>query len=104
MERYKILMTIPAINDLREIAAYISNDLKESITAQKLIDKMEKAVTSLAEIPTRHGLVADKRLARRGIRKLLVDNYLVFYVVSGQDATVTVIRILYSRRDWEHLL
>ena len=59
---------------------------------------------SLAEMPTRYAMVADEHLAAQGIRKLPVENYIVFYVVSEQDKTVTVIRILYGRRDWEQLL
>lgn len=52
---------------------------------------------SLSEMPTRHALVVDERLAVLGIRKLPVENYIVFYVISEKDMAVTVLRILYSR-------
>ncbi|UNC93970.1 type II toxin-antitoxin system RelE/ParE family toxin [Candidatus Contubernalis alkaliaceticus] len=38
------------------------------------------------------------------MRRLIVENYIVFYMISEKDEIVMVIRILYSRRDWEHLL
>ena len=97
-------MTEPAADDLRSIAQYIADELLEPDIARKLVGKIKEAVMSLAELPTRHALVADDCLAAQGIRKLLVENYVVFYVISKKDETVTVVRILYGRRNWEHLL
>jgi toxin ParE1/3/4 len=34
----------------------------------------------------------------------IVENYIVFYVVSEEDDMITIIRISYGRRNWEHLL
>ncbi len=97
-------MTEPAANDLQSISGYIADELLEKAIAKKLIGKIKDAVMSLADMPSRHALVGDQRLAAQGIRKLIVENYIVFYVITAKDETVTVIRILYGRRDWEHLL
>lgn len=104
MKGYEVLLTEPAAEDLEDIARYISIELKDSVAALKLIQKIRKAVMSLVQMPTRNRLVADERLAEQGIRKLAVDNYLLFYVISEKDQTVTVVRILYGRRDWLNLL
>ncbi|MGQ9778732.1 MAG: type II toxin-antitoxin system RelE/ParE family toxin [Bacillota bacterium] len=104
MKSYKVLITRPAIEDLRSIADYIATELKEPSTAKKLIGKIKEAIMSLGEMPARHPLVADEDLAAQGIRWLMVDNYMVFYVVSEKNRTVVVIRILYGRRDWINLL
>ena len=97
-------MTKNATNDLIEITKYISNELLAPYTAKKLLKNIRVAVTNLAQMPTRHALVNDKKLALQGIRKLLVDNYIVFYIVSEESNTVKVVRILYSRRNWADLL
>lgn len=104
MKRYKVVMTQPAMDDLQATARYISKELKEPVTAQKLVTKKRDAVMSLSDMPTRHALVTDERLAVLGIRKLLVEKYIVFYIISENDMVVTVVRILYGRRDWEQLL
>jgi toxin ParE1/3/4 len=104
MKRYRILMTEPAAEDLLKIAEYIARELREPATAQKLVGKIKEAVMSLVEMPTRYATVAGERLATQGIRKLPLENYIVFYVISEKDGTVTVVRILHGRRDWEHLL
>jgi toxin ParE1/3/4 len=59
---------------------------------------------SLTQMPTRHATVADERLAAQDIRKLPVEKYIVFYVVSETEGMVTIVRILYGKRDWEDLL
>lgn len=104
MKRYRILLTEPAAEDLLAIAAYMAQELREPVTAQRLVGKIREAVMGLAVMPTRYATVADGYLAAQGIRKLPVEHYIVFYVVSEKDAMVTVIRILYGRREWEHLL
>ncbi len=103
-KRYKVLMTEPATGDLLATARYIAKELKEPAAAKNLVEKIREAVMSLSEMPIRHALVTEERLAFLGIRKLPVDNYIVLYVVSETDTVVTVVRILYSRRDWEQLL
>lgn len=104
MKSYKVLITQPAANDLQSIAGYIANELREPAAAKKLVGRIRDAVMSLAELPTRHALVADGRLAVQGIRKLIVGNYIIFYIVDERATIVTVVRILYSRRDWASLL
>lgn len=104
MKRYRILMSEPAVEDLQQTAEYISKVLREPATARKLVGKIKEAVMSLADMPTRHALVNDECLAAQGIRKMPVENYIVFYMVSERDGTVTIIRILYGRRAWELLL
>lgn len=104
MSIYDIQITEPAEEDLYEIGAYISKELLEPETAKNLISKIAIGINSLDDMPLRNALAADKRLAYKGIRKIMVDNYIIFYIVTEESKTVTIIRILYSRRDWLNLL
>lgn len=97
-------MAEPAVIDLKQIARYVSKELREPLIAQKLVGRIKETVMSLSNLPTRHALVEDKRLAILGIRKLTVDNYIIFYIVSENDSTVTIVRVLYGRRNWLNLL
>ncbi|NMM65082.1 type II toxin-antitoxin system RelE/ParE family toxin [Clostridium sp. P21] len=104
MSTYNIQITEPAEEDLYEIGVYISKELLEPETAKKVISKIAKEINSLADMPLRNALVVDERLAYNGIRKIIVNNYIIFYVVNDESKTVTIIRVLYSRRDWLNLL
>lgn len=52
----------------------------------------------------RNALVADEMLAYKGIRKIMMDNYIVFFIVNEESKIVTIVRILYGRYDWMNLL
>ncbi len=104
MSKYRIEITEPAEKDLYEIGLYIARELLEPSTAKKVVGKISDAILTLEELPLRNALVTDERLALRGIRKIMVDNYIVFYVISEEQKTVTVIRIQYGRRDWINLI
>lgn len=104
MNRYHIDITEPAENDLREIGHYISRELLEPIIANKVVKKIGAAILTLEELPLRNSLVNDEKLSKLGVRKLLIDNYIVFYMVSEEQKAVTIIRIVYGKRDWSNLI
>ena len=104
MSDYNIEITKPAEIDLHEIGKYISKELLETDKAVEVIDKISGAIFKLEEMPLRHAIVAEDKLASQGIRKFIIDNYIVFYIVNEEDKMVTIIRILYKRRDWINLL
>ncbi|MCH5139182.1 type II toxin-antitoxin system RelE/ParE family toxin [Clostridiaceae bacterium UIB06] len=104
MSTYDIQITEPAEKDLYEIGAYISKELLEPDIAKKVILEIAKGINSLEDMPLRNALIDDERLSYKGIRKIMVDNYIVFYIVTEESKTVTIIRILCGRRDWMKLL
>ena len=104
MTYYNIVITKPAESDLQEIADYIAKELKTPTAAKQVIAKIGSAIIDLEQMPLRNALVSDEKLASQGIRKQLVDNFIVFYVVSEWNETVTIIRILSGRRNWLNLL
>lgn len=100
---YRLVITELAEADFRDIANYFANELLESETARKMIATIAEAISQLEQMPFRYGLVRDERLATKGIQHLNVDSYIVFYVISGKEGTVTIIRILYGKRNWSNL-
>ncbi|WKY49080.1 type II toxin-antitoxin system RelE/ParE family toxin [Eubacteriaceae bacterium ES3] len=104
MATYRIDISKPAENDLRDIILYISSQLSAPMTATKMMDTIEEALLSLAEMPEKYPLVRDESLSSMGYRKLLIKNYIAFYTIDELLKVVNVERILYARRDWLRLL
>ena len=50
------------------------------------------------------GYVLDEPLKVRGYRKLIVDNYIVFYLINELEKQVVVMRILYGARHYQNLI
>ena len=103
MLEFRVLLSREASADLENIADYITFTLREPATARQQISKLRTAIESLQVLPIRHGLVQDSYLAAQGIRMLPVHNYLIFYFVQEETKTVTVLRIVHGRRDWNYL-
>lgn len=104
MKRYNLAIAEAAEADLDGIADYISYELKEPTTALKQLARIEEAMATLEELPERHSLVQDRYLAAKGIKKLPMDNYLIFYTVNKSTNTINIVRVLHGRRDWESIL
>ena len=101
---YKIRIVKPAQTEIREIYRYITEQLKNPAAARRLISLIDKEIQSLKENPGRFALVSDPYLASKGYRKIVVRNHLVFFIVREKEQVVSVMRVLYGRRDWMTLL
>lgn len=96
---YKINLTPKAQSDLNEIFKYITVDLQSIQNATGLLDRLEKAISSLEQMPERYRVYDKEPWRSRNLRIMTVDNYLVFYIPNNEERTVTVIRIMYGGRD-----
>ncbi len=104
MEKYRVDVSEPAENDLRDIVRYISAQLTAPMTALKMMGIIEEAITNLAAMPQKCPSITDERLAMMEYRKLLVKNHVVFFMINEKLKIVNVERILYVRRDWCRIL
>ena len=104
MANYRVDVSEPAENDLRNIVRYITVQLSAPMTASEMLNTVEEAITGLAVMPQKYPPVTDERLAMIGYRKLLVKNHIVFFAIDEKSKAIDVERILYARRDWHHIL
>jgi plasmid stabilization system protein ParE len=104
MAKYNIDISEPAENDLRDIVLYIFTQLSAPTSAIKIMNEIEEAIQALSDMPQRCPLLTDERLASIGYRKLIVKNYIVFFTINETTKVVDIVRILYARRDWQHIL
>lgn len=102
--KYRVDISAPAENDLRDIISYISADLEAPTTALNMLETIEKALNSLETMPYAHPKVRDERLCSMGYRILIIKNYIAFFTVNEDKKVVDIERILYSRRDWKRVL
>lgn len=93
-----------AKQDLENIYTYISKELCNPEAAKKLIITIEKGLTQVREIPFSCPKIANVPVKNREIRKLVVENYIIFYLANEQDKQIEVVRILYGMMDYQKIL
>ena len=104
MVKYRVDVSEPAEEDLRDIVRYISSQLSAPITAMKMMETIESALSKLTDMPHGYPIIRDDRLASMGYRRVDVKNYTAFFTINEKEKVVDVERILYARRDWANLL
>lgn len=100
MGPYRVKIYPQAKRDFEEIIDYLNTLSPQA--ASRYYDLLVQQIMSLSQMPERCPHPKDLALTAKGYRYLIVENYLVFFVVIGD--TVQIRRILYGRRDYRLLL
>jgi len=99
-EPYEIRYLSTAENDLIDIFEYIKKDNPTAAISQ--LEKFDNLISQLALNPYLGVIPKDERLKKLGYRMLIVNKYLVFYVVKTE--TVQIRRIIHGSRRYSFLL
>lgn len=97
-------MTPKASDDLDNIYRYISEELFAISAATNILKRLEKEILRLKEFPFSCNFVADDYQKNKNYRKLIVDNYIVFYLINEEKEQVIIMRILYGKQKYDNLL
>ncbi len=88
--------------DMESIFAYISDELKNPSAAAGLIDDFEKAFENVCAFPESCPLVDNEYVNDKALRKLIVDHYIAFFRIAGNE--IQVVRVLYGMRNYQDML
>lgn len=89
-----------AVRDLEEIFDYIARDKPGA--AVSLLEQFDRTISQLTEQPKLGVVPKDDRLKRLGYRMLIIESYLVFYVIKSES--VQVRRIIHGARKYGFLV
>ena len=101
---FNVVTSIQAEEDLRGIFEYIAFELLSPENAEKQLERLEKQILSLDEMPERFPRYGKEPWHSRGLRFAAVDNYIVFYLPDVEEQVVTILRVMYSGRNIEEQL
>lgn len=95
---YEVEISTQADLDLRMIYEYIAFALKSPMNAFNQLDRLEKNIMDLRQMPERFHRYEKEPWYSRGLRVMYVDNYCVFYITNSKNI-VSILRILYGGRN-----
>ena len=98
--KYEVIITERAKQELKEIYGYISKSLMEENTADKLINKIEKELLQLEDIPEGFSVIENYSKKDSEYRRLLINNYVAIYRIDKEKREVYIIRIVYGGRNY----
>jgi plasmid stabilization system protein ParE len=95
-QKYNVLLYQNAETDIADTIDYIENHLKAS--PNMLLDKILKCIEMLSNNPFIYPVVKDPYLSSLEYRMIPIDNYLLFFIVVGEE--VQIHRFIYGRRNY----
>ncbi|WP_082918181.1 type II toxin-antitoxin system RelE/ParE family toxin [Oceanobacillus sp. Castelsardo] len=62
------------------------------------------SIMRLKEFPYSCSFVTDEIIKNKGYRKLIIENYIAFYLVREVEKQVVVIRVLFGRQKYQDFI
>lgn len=102
LKLYRVIYYPTAMDDVNNILDYISIDNPPA--AIELINKIDDAIKSLSEFPYKGVTPKDFHLKSKKYRMLIIDSYIVFYIVNETLSVIEIMRVLSSKQNYSTLL
>lgn len=96
---YTVSLTTHARKQMQDIMHYISVELQAPDAARLLLDKLEKELSSLSQLPHRIVLTAEEPWHSYGIHKMMFKNFLIYFWIDEGASIVQVTAIVYGKRN-----
>ena len=93
---FKVVYSLQFYVDIWLIKDYISFTLRDSKSAQSIIDEIMNKSESLCDFPDRYPI---RFVGNTKYRRMLVKKFNVYYCVDKKTHTVTIARVLYGGLD-----
>lgn len=97
--QYEVKLTPQAMEQIQETVSYISHILLEPEIARHWANLLQQKISLLNSMPIRFPLTEEEPWHTYGIRKMTVKNFLVYYLIDEEKKAVTVMAVIYGRRD-----
>lgn len=102
--KYRYQLTQKAVDDLDDIVKYIAIDLSNPTAAANFVDVLQENIEEACNFPESGSKVVNEYLPNTGIRKKIVNNYIMYYLPDTQTETIQVLRIIYGHRNLDEIL
>lgn len=99
MRTYEVRITRQARNHLREIKSYIADELLVPKAANNTISRLKKEIKSLSQMPERIKLTDEEPWRNKGIHRMRVNNYYMYFWIDEENGRVQVTSVIYVARD-----
>ena len=101
---FRYEFTDSASRDLDDILNYIAVNLKNPEAAKDFFDGIKAEIRNICSFPGSAEEVENEFIILQGVRRVTVGSYNLYYYPNESKRTVTVLRIIYGKRDLNYIL
>ena len=99
MQTYRVKITQQAQEQMIDIADYIQNELLAPRAAIDTMSALRSSIKSLSSMPGRIQLTEEEPWHSEGIRRMVVQNFYVYFWIDEDRKIIQVMAVVYARRD-----
>ena len=103
-KEYDYIFTDNAEADIDEVLSYIAEDLSNPDAAASFADALEDKFEEICKNPKTGRKVVNDYLKRDDIRRYLVKNHIVYYLIDEEKSEIVILRVVYGKRDQEKVV
>jgi plasmid stabilization system protein ParE len=96
---YTVKVTPYAQSALREIGQYIALNLQSPQNAVQTLSAIRKEIKSLDLMPARFARTPDEPWGSKGVRRMQVRNFYVYFWIDEERKVVQVTNVIYVGRE-----
>ena len=97
---YSIKFAAHARKDLDRIFSYIASELYAPQAATRIMKMIDQSISNLSTQPFIAPLINDEFLSKKGLRKLVAEDYIILYKVQTTVNNVLIYRIVNGRTNY----
>lgn len=99
IKKYQVEMTTLAQQQILQIAQYIINEYQAPEIAYGIVEKLEHELNKLTQLPERVVLTDLEPWCSKGIRKYIMGNYIAYFKIFEEEASIRVIAVVPEKMD-----
>ena len=88
-----------AIKDIDSILTYSSKDLSNILAAENLYNKIFDTINNILSFPHIGVQINNYFIENSSIRKISIDNYIMYYKYNENKKLIIILRIVSSKKD-----
>ena len=96
---YDYFFTEKAENDLGGIIKYISEYLANKSAAQNFFIKVFENIDTICAYSETGLLISNEYVSDKSVRRVLIDNYVMYYKTDEENKRIFIVRIIYGKRN-----
>ena len=100
---YDYRFTEKAEADLTESLRQITADLSNPLAAQELGRRIFDSIDNIRNFPQSGLIVENSFLTDKTVRRLVVDNYILYYKPNDSEKIIYIVRIVYGKRNLDEI-
>ena len=102
--KYDCFITRHAEQDLDDIMQYIMSTLCNPSAARSLSAHIFDNIEHLSDFPHMGTPVENDYILDKSIRRLIVDDHIIYYKADDETRKIYIVRVVYGRRDQDEVL